>query len=242
MTSSFDRDRESYRGAVDASISFTGRDVDFFARLKADDLVDTLDRHAGGAAEARVLDVGCGPGITDAYLVGRVGELHGADLSRELLAAAAAANPEARYHWFDGVALPFDDGAFDASFAICVLHHVNPGERAALVGEMARVTRAGGLVVIYEHNPLNPLTRVVVARCEFDEDVVLLRPAETQRLLRGARAPDVESRYIAFFPWQTQLLRAIERGLSRVPLGGQFVVIGRVAQMVPAHAQGSQRA
>ncbi len=225
--SSFDDYEDSYRDAVNASIGFSGADVDFFARLKADDLAETLDRRLGGAAAARVLDVGCGAGVTDAFLAGRVGELHSADLSRGLLDAAAAANPQVRYHWFDGVTLPFEDGAFDVSFAICVLHHVEPGERPSLMREMGRVTRPGGLVAVYEHNPFNPLTRIAVDRCEFDRGVVLLRPAETRHLLRRAGAPPVESRYIAFFPWETRVLRRIERRLSRVPLGGQFVVVGQ---------------
>jgi SAM-dependent methyltransferase len=228
VTSSFDRHQESYRDAVNASIGFSGAEVDFFARLKADDLMETLGRRLGRSAELRVLDVGSGAGLTDAYLVGRVGELHGADVSKGLLETAEASNPQVGYHWFDGVVLPFDDGAFDVSFAICVLHHVEPDGQGSLVREMRRVTRAGGLVTIYEHNPFNPLTRIAVNRCEFDRGVHLLRPGETRRLLRGAGVPPVESRYIAFFPWEAPVLRRIERGLSRLPLGGQYVVVGRV--------------
>jgi SAM-dependent methyltransferase len=227
VTSSFDEYQDSYREAVNSSIGFSGADVDFFAKLKADDLVETLGRRLDGSPEPRVLDVGCGSGLTDAYLVGRLGELHGADVSKGLLETAQASNPGVEYHWFNGAALPFDDGAFDVSFAICVLHHVEPGERGSLVREMRRVTRGGGLVTIYEHNPFNPLTRIAVNRCEFDRGVHLLRSGETRRLLRGAGAPPVESRYIAFFPWETPVLRRIERGLSRLPLGGQYVVVGR---------------
>src|SRR2546425_10587917 len=102
MTSSFDRYQESYGDAVNSSIAFSGADVDFFAKLKADDLVDTLRRRLDGGGKPRVLDVGCGTGLTDAYLVGHVGELHGADVSRGLLAAARAANPQVGYHEFDG--------------------------------------------------------------------------------------------------------------------------------------------
>ena len=167
--------------------------------------------------------------MTDAYLVGRVGELHGADVSKGLLDAARAANPQVGYHEFDGVTLPFEDAAVDAAFAICVLHHIEPYDRQAFVQEMRRVTRPGGLVLLYEHNPFNPLTRVAVSRCEFDEGVVLLRLREARRLLRSAGAPPVESRYIAFFPWSTRFLRTIERGLSRLPLGAQYVVAGRSA-------------
>lgn len=222
----FDRDRESYRDAVNSSISFSGADVDFFARLKADDLVAALRRRLGGAEKARVLDVGCGPGVTDTHLAGRVGELHGADVSAEILEAAAAANPTVDYHRFDGVTLPFPAASFDATFTICVLHHVEPAERPGLVREMRRVTRPGGLVAIYEHNPFNPLTRVAVARCEFDEGVVLLGRGEARRLLADAGAPPVETRYIAFFPWQPSVFRTVERSLGWLPLGGQYVVVG----------------
>ena len=84
--------------------------------------------------------------------------------------------------------------------------------------------RPGGLVVVYEHNPLNPLTRVAVSRCEFDEGVELLSRGETKSLLRRAGLEPIESRYIAFFPWRGRGLRALEHGLARLPLGGQYVV------------------
>lgn len=224
---SFDRDRESYRDAVDHSISFSGADVDFFARLKADDLVATLRRRIGRASDARVLDVGCGPGVTDAHVARHVRELHGTDVSAEILEAAAAANPHVRYRLYDGVTLPYSDGFFDATFAICVLHHVEQEGRQALVRELRRVTRRDGVTAVYEHNPLNPLTRVAVARCEFDHGVDLLGQREVRRLLDGAGAPPVESRYIAFFPWRHRIFRSLEAGLARLPLGGQFVVVGR---------------
>ena len=35
------------------------------------------------------LDVGCGVGLTDRFLVGRVGELHGVDTAEEAVARAA---------------------------------------------------------------------------------------------------------------------------------------------------------
>jgi hypothetical protein len=92
---------------------------------------------------------------------------------------------------------------------------------------MRRVVRENGLVVIYEHNPWNPLTRLAVARCEFDVGVTLLRPLETQRLLQRHRAPALETRYIGFFPWRKHLFRAVERRIARVPFGAQYVAVGR---------------
>ena len=58
----------------------------------------------------------------------------------------------------------------------------------AFVAELARVVRPGGLVVVFEHNPLNPLTRLVVSRVTFDDGVRLLRSGERRLAVRDARA------------------------------------------------------
>jgi SAM-dependent methyltransferase len=116
--------------------------------------------------------------------------------------------------------LPYDSGSFDVAFAVCVLHHVDPAARRQFTAELARVTRPGGLTVVFEHNPFNPLTRLAVARCEFDEGVELLRRRELQRLLAPALR-EVESRYLLFVPWRAERL---ERALGGVPLGAQYYV------------------
>ena len=169
----------------------------------------------------RTLDVGCGLGLVHRHLGPLAGRLEGVDVSAGLIEEAARLNPGGRYRTFDGDRLPYEDGAFDLAFAICVLHHVEPAARAAFAAELARVTRPGGLVAVFEHNPLNPLTRLVVRRCAFDEGVVLVRRRHLERLLAGPATRDVASRYLLFTPWKATW--ALERRLGRVPLGAQYV-------------------
>jgi hypothetical protein len=95
------------------------------------------------------------------------------------------------------------------------------------VGELARVTRRGGLVAIFEHNPWNPLTRRAVAGCEFDRDAVLLARREARRLLEVPALDACEDRYLLFFTRDSAPLRWIERRLRKVPLGAQYVVSAR---------------
>ena len=64
-----------------------------------------------------------------------------------------------------------------------VLHHVRPSDRADLVGELATRLAPGGRLVVFEHNPLNPVTVNAVQACAFDADAVLLFPWEVTRLL-----------------------------------------------------------
>src|SRR5262249_20632700 len=155
------------------SISFSGADLDLFTRIKANLMLE-LATLAGPPHRLAFLDVGCGPGETDAFLEGRVGRLGGGDVGRDLIERARRRNPWAGYSSYpEGDPIPHDDASFDVCFAICVLHHVRRAERRPLVGEMKRVCRPGGLVVLVEHNPLNPLTRKAVHGCEFDRDAEL---------------------------------------------------------------------
>jgi SAM-dependent methyltransferase len=222
----FDRYKDFYPEEVQRSIDFIGQDVDFFAELKAQYLLEVARRFVGRPGSLSFLDVGCGVGLTDGHLEGVVGSLHGVDVAAGSLERARERNPWAEYSKYDGSVLPVADGSFDVTFAICVLHHVEPTLWADFANELARATRRDGLVIVIEHNPLNPLTRLAVSRCEFDEDAVLLRAERTRTLLGAAGLTVEESRYIAFFPRRGSVLRAVERRLGWLPLGAQYAVAG----------------
>jgi SAM-dependent methyltransferase len=222
MHTEFDRYGETYEAAVDEAISFAGKEHDFYLEAKARRLLKLARRYLP-TGRPKALDVGCGPGLFDRHL-GSSFELHGVDVSPAMVEHARETNPKASYRVYDGRRLPYDDRELDVTFAVCVLHHVDPPDRPALVAEMARVTRPGGLVAVFEHNPLNPLTRRVVRDCAFDEGVELLGRRELERLYRGAGLELLGTEYLLFFPWR---MDALERLLIRLPLGAQYVVAGR---------------
>lgn len=222
----FDGFGNTYDEELQQAIGGIG-DIDLYTEAKARELVRAAEREVGNTSELSVLDVGCGPGLTDAFLTDRFKLVTGVDVSERMIDRARMANAKARYELYDGSRLPFADGSFDVVFAICVLHHVDPEDRRAFAAEMVRVTRPGGLIALQEHNPLNPLTRRIVSRCAFDDGVVLLGVREAGRLLVESGAVSVAHRYILFFPWHGELFRQTERFLGPVPLGAQYMVAGR---------------
>lgn len=225
--SQFDRYSESYRAEVQKAIGFLGRSVEFFAQAKAKALLNIAASELGPTAGLTVLDVGCGVGLTDRFLVEHVAELHGVDVSAECVRAAQVANPKAAYQSYEGDSLPFPDEHFDISFVFNVIHHVHMPNRVGLISEMSRVTRRRGLVIVIEQNPLNPVTRLAVHRCSFDDGCELAQRRAVEALFREADCELVETRYIMFLPWASPLLTRIERVLRHVPLGAQYVVAGR---------------
>jgi ubiquinone/menaquinone biosynthesis C-methylase UbiE len=152
----------------------------------------------------------------------RVRSLYGVDISEEMLDKARAAVPDATYSWYDGEKLPFTDEAFDVVITICVLHHVPKSNRFKLVNEMVRVVRSQGIVAIFEHNPLNPLTRHAVNSCELDKDAILLPSRETMDMLQDAAHVQAGLCHYLYSPLGGRVGLALDRALHHLPLGGQY--------------------
>ena len=111
-------------------------------------LATTFAEFAGVPTDGDVLDVGCGTGSLAAEISKRAGgsRVMGIDVSEPYVAFARQrhASPSLAFETGDAAAIRFADGAFSAALAQLVLTFVpHPGR---VVGEMARVTRPGGVV------------------------------------------------------------------------------------------------
>jgi SAM-dependent methyltransferase len=113
---------------------------------------------AGIAADARVLDIGCGTGQTTrdaARLAGR-GEALGVDLSTRMLAmarerAAAEGVPNARFERADAQIHPFPPAAFDV--AISRTGAMFFGDPRSAFGNIGRALRPGGRLALLTWQP-----------------------------------------------------------------------------------------
>lgn len=223
---SFDSLTERYDQAINHAIAFSTLKVDFFVRVKAAYMYDILAAHFGDPSRVDLLDVGCGIGNYHPHWIDQVRSLQGVDTSAKCIEHAAERNRGVAYKTYDGGRLPFADHSFDAVVTICVMHHVDQRRRPDFVAELWRVTRPGGIAVVFEHNPSNFLTRRVVSNCIFDEGVILLPHQETESLM-GQVGFDVRpSSFILLFPPFTKLLRRVDRLFSRLPLGAQYFTCG----------------
>ena len=227
MASAFDPYGKTYQQVVQDSISFSGLEHDFFLTAKVRRLQALFAQHFG-AARPSLADIGCGVGKLHPLLAPICDGIAGSDPSGDCLAEARLANPAVHYTQSEGQVLPWPDASFDAALAVCVFHHVVPDERAALVGEMRRIVKPGGLVVVIEHNPWNPLTRLAVARCPFDHDAVLLDWRECSRMLVSGSLGSVRSGHFLMLPSAHMAAAAVEGVFAGLPFGAQYMTAGTV--------------
>lgn len=214
----FDAYADDYERLHAANVAITGEETDYFARYK----VDCLSR-AGVAASERILDFGCGIGNVTAPLCERFSDVHGFEPSRVSADRAQQRAPAAKIY-SDWPAVP--QAQFSVAVLSCVLHHVPLAQRADVLAQVMQALVPGGRLFVFEHNPLNPLTRRAVNSCPFDDDAILLWPWEQRRLLREAGFDDVSLDYIVFFPRPLAFLRPLEPKLSWLAAGAQTMTYG----------------
>jgi len=98
----------------------------------------------------RLLDVGCAGGELAALLAAQGFAVSGVDAESTLVDAARARGIDARALDAERAPLPWTDGTFDAVVAAEVIEHVVDTDH--LLGEIARVLRPGGALVLTTPN------------------------------------------------------------------------------------------
>lgn len=224
--SHFDKYASSYTSQISNATAFVGQGAEFYTGVKARILSKLISKlHLN--ASSPTLDVGCGIGLTDELICAEFSALEGVDVSEESIKIARMRNPKVLYKTYDGVRLPYSDNTFDFCFAINVLHHVPVDKRQDFLAEMRRVTSTNGYIAIFEHNPLNPLTRKAVRDCPFDEGVVLISPKSLASTLEKIQMKTHLFNYILFFPFKGAFFRMLEDLMHWCPLGAQFVMVAK---------------
>jgi SAM-dependent methyltransferase/uncharacterized protein YbaR (Trm112 family) len=201
------------------------------ARSLAESCFDEITRHLPAGAPLRILDCGAGMFETSAWFADRGHEVVATDTEISMIRHANflgpahgdpqpfainghtchIRNPVPFAHYFTRVAadiqrLPFADATFDVAFCRAMLHHVD--NVAGALGEMARVVRPGGLLLVCAE----PYRSVLDREADFQEDAVdreegMNEQAPTIRAYRRPLARYAADIAIQYWP-STQLFRA----------------------------------
>jgi ubiquinone/menaquinone biosynthesis C-methylase UbiE len=157
----------------------------------------------------RCLEIGSGAGRVTKQLIGLFNEVHGIDVSPEMLNLAAVAAPSATFHLVEDTRVPLEDASVDAVFTCHVLQHLEEqSEVADYLAEAHRVLSPGGTLMAHlllTEVPLPlprrawaegklRLTRVRRANRGAYSRVCRYRPDQVRGMLEGVGFADVEMR------------------------------------------------
>jgi SAM-dependent methyltransferase len=230
----FDAHAEGYDAGMDNKLkALAGDSADDFVAVKVQWLLRRWPELLTNAAWS-ILDYGCGVATLLRLMraAGIPGHLTGTDVSSGMLQEAARIWPADQPHpvlqMQHGAATGLPSGAFDLVMISAVLHHVPITERNEVYVELQRVLRPDGRLVVFEHNPWNPVTSYVVANTPIDRGAILLPPPEVAAALTAGGWHDIRTSHLMFLPPRLgALATAAERMFGWLPVGGQYAVTAR---------------
>lgn len=216
----------SYEEMLNRGLRLSGESKTFFMEGRLEHLRRALP---ADYSPKEILDFGCGTGETSIGLLHRFEGAHvvGVDVS-------AGALEHARQHHGSTDVSFFDVDSFEApaTFDLCysngAFHHIDPGQRPRVLRRLWELLRPGGLLAVFENNPWNPGTRLVMRRVPFDSDAQTIGAWRLRRLV-SAEGFELAgpSRHMFIFPAPLKALRGAEPWLERFPLGAQYLVLAR---------------
>ena len=81
--------------------------------------------------------------------------------------------------------------------------------------------------MIFEHNPLNPITKKIVNNCPLDKDAVLIRSGHMENLMQQAGLNTIKSNFILFTTFDKPFFQKVDRALGWLPIGAQYYTIAQ---------------
>ncbi len=170
------------------------------------------------------LDVGCGTGSLAARMADHGYRVVGLDPSEGMLEILTSRAPGVRAVPGSGAELPFAQASFDLVYSVAAMHHIaDPESVRRTLSEMVRVTRRGGRVVVWDHNPRNPYWPLLMARVPQDTgEERLIGADEIVRGLEAGSGRVLSVQQLGLVPDFTppSLIRpavALERAFERLP-------------------------
>lgn len=229
LRAEFDKLAESYRDLHETNVAITGESPEFFAEYKIADLACMAQRRDSPARD--ILDFGSGIGNSIPWFRKYFPQarLSCADVSPRSIEMARERFPGSEHHVLVRTRIPLAAASQDIVFSACVFHHIPHEEHLRWLRELRRLVRPGGLLVVYEHNPANPLTVHAVRTCPLDVNAHLVQPAQLRchAAQAGWRSGRID--YKLFFPHALSLLRPLESRLEWLPLGAQYRLLAHQA-------------
>ncbi|HEX2545415.1 MAG TPA: class I SAM-dependent methyltransferase [Ramlibacter sp.] len=227
LRAEFDLLADEYHEQHKANVAITGEGPEYFAEYKIADLAALVRRR--GLQSAQILDFGSGIGNSIPYFRKYFGQsrMHCADVSSRSIEIAGKRFPGGEKYILIDRGIPLPDQSQDIVFSACVFHHIPHDEHLHWLNELRRVTKPGGLLAIYEHNPLNPLTVRAVNTCPLDVNAKLIRARTMRRRALDGGWVDAEIDFKLFFPSMLRSLRPLEAKLGWLGLGGQYRLAAR---------------
>lgn len=228
MKTEFDHYIKDYRKNLDSALSLSGESSAFFAQYKALKLKEWFPERL--TAHQNILDFGCGDGLMTSCVSTYFphAQLYGVDPSHQSIQTAQQAFPSLNFsvNSEEKTVLDFKDAHFDIIFSAGTFHHIPFEKHTHYLQELSRILKKDGIFVLFELNPLNPLTIYTFKNNPIDYNAQMLNSRYASKLCHTLfQGKKVSRKFYCFFPRALRFLRPLEPYMTKLPLGAHYAII-----------------
>ena len=104
-----------------------------------------------GPGGKRIIDIGCSTGACASSIIDmQKNDYVGVDIEPDYIESAARRSPHGNFYAMDARKMSFESGSFDLAMFVGVMHHMDDALVTDCLGEVSRVLKPGGLVIVAE--------------------------------------------------------------------------------------------
>jgi SAM-dependent methyltransferase len=213
----FDQYSNDYKHYINDSIDKFDKNLSYYHQSKIE-----ITKNRAIRNPKNILDFGCGVGTMIPYMKKKFkkSKIYAFDESKDSLKFL-----KKRYPFVSCLKKINGNIKFDLIFLSGVIHHIDRSIRKRILKKIYLSLKPKGKLIIFEHNPYNPLTNIVVKNCEFDRDAQLIKRKELINICENVSFVVDDSAYVYFFPTSMKKFKVLEKYLEWFFLGAQYFCI-----------------
>lgn len=225
MKQEFDQYIDNYRTNCDKALRLSGETSAFFAEYKAQKLAEWFPAQI--SLPINILDFGCGDGVMTNFVQNSFpkAQVYGVDPSPKSLTEAKKRFDRISFSLSseEPKKLHFESHFFDLIFSAGVFHHIPFHHHEAYLDHLVETLKPNGYFILFELNPLNPLTVFTFRRNPIDQNAKMLSPWYSHRLAK--KYGKLATKFYCFYPKLLSWLRPTESYMTKIPFGALYATI-----------------
>jgi ubiquinone/menaquinone biosynthesis C-methylase UbiE len=215
----FDYFSKDYDGLLKKSFPSTFEEVNYFSTYKIK-LIHNLTKNKNNI---NILDFGCGTGtslkIISKYF--KSSKIWGYDVSKEFIKKIKKQKNNFK---LTSNLKDIPNKKFDLIFVSMVFHHVDKKNHHKILSCCKKFLKNNGVLYIFEHNPLNPVTNYIFKNNPIDKNAEMVSPKKLITKSIKTKLKIVDLKYTLFFPKQLYFFRFFEKFLFWLPFGAHYLL------------------
>ena len=215
----FDYFSKDYNKLLKKSFPSALEEVNYFSSYKVK-LIYSLTKNK---KNINILDFGCGTGtslkIISKYF--KSSKIWGYDVSKKFIKKIQKQKNNFK---LTSNLKKIPAKKFDLIFVSMVFHHVDKKNHHKILSYCKKFLKKDGVLYIFEHNPINPVTNYVFKNNPIDKNAEMILPKKLINKSLEAKLRIVDLKYTLFFPKQLYFLRFLEKFLFWLPLGAHYLL------------------